>query len=542
MSKEVIFAGLLAVGCLILVVVAFIAPHKPKPVDTVKTETTETVSPETDITATTGGTATGGIAQNTTVGTTTGTAFTTAGTTTGSYTSGGFTSATGGGTGSTGAFSSTGGTTTTFTGGSGSTTGFSTGGTTAAFTGGGSTGAFSTGSSTGFSTGGTTSSFTGGSTSGGLTSGGGTTGGTTTLNPTEKSHVVAAGETLGEISQKYYGSGKYWKKIVEANPGLDPNTIKVGQKLVIPALKESTTTDTHAPTPGPGERTYTVKSGDSYYTIAKRELGQASRWKEIEKLNGIGAEELHVGQVIKLPAKKDASSGSSTSGSTSGDSHSSGATGKTHTVAGGETLSDISKQYFGTTARWKDIVKANPGVDPEALKVGQKLIIPDAPADTSSSSSSSSNLAGDGSDYVVKKGDTLPVIAEHELGDRNAWKKILAANPGLEPTKLRVGQKIKLPAGGHSKSPALDDTRPSPSFPSSGGSTFGGGTSGAFSTSGGTTGGARSTASGGTATPSYTAGSGTGAFSTSGTSSSTGFSTTSGTTGGTRRSDTLAPP
>lgn len=545
MSKEVIFAGLLAVGCLVLVVVAFIAPHKPQPSDTVKTDTTETVSPETDITGTTstGGT-TGTIAQNTTGFTTAGS---TAGSTTAGFTSGGFTSATGG---------TTGGTTSTFT----------TGGTTSTFTGGGTTAGFTSGSTTsGFATGGTTSTFTGGGSTGGFSTGGSTggastgtgtgTGGPTTLNASEKTHIVAAGETLGEISQKYYGSGKYWKKIVEANAGLDPKSIKVGQKLIIPALSE-TAPDTHTPTTGPGERTYTVKSGDSYYTIAKRELGQASRWKEIERLNGIGPEELHVGQVIKLPAKKD--SGSATGGTAAPDSHATGSTGKVHTVAAGETLSDISKQYFGTTTRWKDIVKANPGVDPEALKVGQKLTIPDAPADGSSSSSNSSNssnLAGDGAEYVVKKGDTLPVIAERELGNKNDWKKILAANPGLEPTKLRVGQKIKLPANGRSKAPAIDDTRPSRPLAPAGGTTFGSGTSGAYPAAGGTTsgpstfttGGSTGTFTGGSgsSTGSYTAGSGTttGGY----TGGGPGFSTTSGTTGSAttgspRRSDTLAPP
>ena len=124
--------------------------------------------------------------------------------------------------------------------------------------------------------------------------------------PTEaKTHTVASGETLGEISMKHYGTSKNWKKIAEANK-VDPSDLKVGQKLTIPVLDKPvapavTSTD---PVLTSGERIYKVRKDDSYYTIAKRELGSASRWKEIEKLNNIPAEELRVGQSIKLPAKE----------------------------------------------------------------------------------------------------------------------------------------------------------------------------------------------------------------------------------------------
>jgi nucleoid-associated protein YgaU len=54
--------------------------------------------------------------------------------------------------------------------------------------------------------------------------------------PTERYHMVAAGDTLGHISQKYYGKAGAYMKIFEANRDIldDPNLIKVGQKLKIP--------------------------------------------------------------------------------------------------------------------------------------------------------------------------------------------------------------------------------------------------------------------------------------------------------------------
>jgi nucleoid-associated protein YgaU len=54
--------------------------------------------------------------------------------------------------------------------------------------------------------------------------------------PTERYHMVAAGDTLGHISQKYYGKANEYMRIFEANRDIldDPNLIKVGQKLKIP--------------------------------------------------------------------------------------------------------------------------------------------------------------------------------------------------------------------------------------------------------------------------------------------------------------------
>jgi LysM repeat protein len=44
---------------------------------------------------------------------------------------------------------------------------------------------------------------------------------------------------------------------------------------------------------------------------------------------------------------------------------------------------------------------------------------------------------------VVEKGQTLSLIAE---GFGTTVPKILAANPGLKPNLLRVGQKLIIPA------------------------------------------------------------------------------------------------
>ena len=49
---------------------------------------------------------------------------------------------------------------------------------------------------------------------------------------------------------------------------------------------------------------------------------------------------------------------------------------KLYTVQGGDTLSEISMRELGTSKRWQEIVKLNPGIDPNRLKVGSRLVLP----------------------------------------------------------------------------------------------------------------------------------------------------------------------
>lgn len=51
---------------------------------------------------------------------------------------------------------------------------------------------------------------------------------------------------------------------------------------------------------------------------------------------------------------------------------------KSYTVSSGDTLASISRKFYKTSGRWKDILKANKDKidNPEDLKVGQTLTIP----------------------------------------------------------------------------------------------------------------------------------------------------------------------
>lgn len=64
----------------------------------------------------------------------------------------------------------------------------------------------------------------------------------TAITTNATTYVVQLNDTLGVISSVFYGSPKYWRKIIDANPGLDPTRLKVGVELQIPALDIPTAT------------------------------------------------------------------------------------------------------------------------------------------------------------------------------------------------------------------------------------------------------------------------------------------------------------
>lgn len=96
-------------------------------------------------------------------------------------------------------------------------------------------------------------------------------------------YIVKRGDTLSGIATKY---GTTWQKLASYNGIANPNIINVGQKIAIP---------------GSGVRTYTVKSGDSLWAIAAKQLGDGSRYNEIKTMNGLTSNTIYAGDVLKLP-------------------------------------------------------------------------------------------------------------------------------------------------------------------------------------------------------------------------------------------------
>jgi LysM repeat protein len=159
-----------------------------------------------------------------------------------------------------------------------------------------------------------------------------------------KQYTVAKGDTLGKLAHRFYGTSSHAavEAILNANPQLKGNAARlaVGKTYNIPVFakgeqaasvaKDSrqskekfamvdTNTLAVEPTTKPAAQalasktrnhavagsSYTVKSGDTFWKIASRELGSRRQWKQIEELNpgALHHGQLKVGTVLKLPAK-----------------------------------------------------------------------------------------------------------------------------------------------------------------------------------------------------------------------------------------------
>ena len=51
----------------------------------------------------------------------------------------------------------------------------------------------------------------------------------------------------------------------------------------------------------PGFTIYTVARGDYLWSIARKLLGKAERYKEIKVLNGLTSDAVYIGQQLKIP-------------------------------------------------------------------------------------------------------------------------------------------------------------------------------------------------------------------------------------------------
>jgi nucleoid-associated protein YgaU len=134
-----------------------------------------------------------------------------------------------------------------------------------------------------------------------------------------------------------------------------------------------------APVVAGAPRTYTVKAGDTLGEIARRELGSAKRWEEIQSLNGsLDPKRLRAGMTIKLPGAQ-ASTGNAPSTTTGGVATPAAqprAGGRTYTVKSGDTLGEIAKRELGSAQRWTEIQALNPGLNPNRMVVGAELVLP----------------------------------------------------------------------------------------------------------------------------------------------------------------------
>jgi len=107
---------------------------------------------------------------------------------------------------------------------------------------------------------------------------------------------------------------------------------------------------------------------------------------------------------------------------------------KYHKVKSGESLEKIAKNY-GVSVQ--ELIKANKNINPNKLKVGENLCIPQK----------TSAKTQEYAIYKVKKGDTLYSIAEKFGVDVQELKSF----NNLKSEKVKEGQELKIPAKGTAK-------------------------------------------------------------------------------------------
>lgn len=154
--------------------------------------------------------------------------------------------------------------------------------------------------------------------------------------------------------------------------------------------KERATRQQDEETAVAGSGSYTVRPGDTLSQIAERRLGSSRRWGEIQALNGgINPSSIYVGQVLVMPdASSDADSGvagrSLRTVTTPSSVELPGGRGEGvfYTVRSGDSLSQIAQDHLGGASKWKSIVAANPGLDPNSLGVGTRLRMPATSSNT----------------------------------------------------------------------------------------------------------------------------------------------------------------
>ena len=190
--------------------------------------------------------------------------------------------------------------------------------------------------------------------------------------------------------------------------GDDPNQLKNNYKIYAEAVVRAVSDYLGINyTPVPGSGYYTVQSGDSLWSIAKKFNTSVDLLKSA---NNLTSNSLRIGQLLKIPSEEEIPS--------TGDFI-------TYIVRSGDSLYKIANNY-GTTVQ--ELMKYN-NLNTTNLSIGQQLLIP------------KDNIPSDETIYIVQSGDNLYKIANLY---NTTVSEILSYN-NLTNSNLSIGQQIKIP-------------------------------------------------------------------------------------------------
>lgn len=173
---------------------------------------------------------------------------------------------------------------------------------------------------------------------------------------------------------------------------LSSNLLSIGQNLIIPGKVPEKESDE-----------YVVQKGDTLYSIARKFNTTVDNLKS---LNNITTDSLAIGQIFKIPGEESI-------------------TGNTYIVKKGDNLYSIARTYGTTVDKLKDINN----LTSINLSIGQVLKLP------------SGDTTKDNVVYTVQKGDSLYSIAREYGTTVDALKKL----NNITSNTLSIGQKLLLP-------------------------------------------------------------------------------------------------
>ena len=122
-----------------------------------------------------------------------------------------------------------------------------------------------------------------------------------------KTYVIAEGDDLWNIAEKFYGSGFNAYDISVANKIPDSSNLEVGIKLVIPQVtpRQSTVGEISAISSGQVtyvDNKYIVQPGDSLSIIAQKVYGDLYSWIPIMNANNLSfPDQLEAGMILIIP-------------------------------------------------------------------------------------------------------------------------------------------------------------------------------------------------------------------------------------------------
>jgi len=122
-----------------------------------------------------------------------------------------------------------------------------------------------------------------------------------------KTYIVAEGDDLWNIAEKFYGSGFNAYDISIANKITDASLIETGQKIIIPQVtpRPPTVGDISAISTSQVtyvENKYVVQPGDSLSIIAQKVYGDLYAWIRIMNANNLSTpDSIEAGMVLIIP-------------------------------------------------------------------------------------------------------------------------------------------------------------------------------------------------------------------------------------------------